>query len=329
MQSTVPEPVLPDAAEPLHVVAAIVRDRAGRVLIQKRPSGKVAAGLWEFPGGKVDAGEGRFEALQRELQEELGLEAISGTPLIRLTHQYQHATVDLDVWEVGGFRGRPVGLEGQEVRWAPEHALPEYDYPAANLPVVAAARLPDRMMVTAPPETSAGLVAEVSRAIQAGCRLVQFRAHALDDSQYAALAWELLAVCHDLGATLILNRDAEMLERIGADGLHYTEQRLRACHTRPVSTDHWFSASVHDAAGLEIATECGADFVALGPVRATQSHPGREPLGWEAFSALLKACALPVYAQGGMGLPELARARACGARGISGIRLFQAGHVPG
>jgi 8-oxo-dGTP diphosphatase len=81
-------------------------------------------------------------------------------------------------------------------------------------------------------------------------------------------------------------------------------------------------ASCHDADELERAALIGADFATLSPVRATASHPGASPLGWERFAELVREARLPVYALGGAGPEDLDRARASGAQGVAGIRAF-------
>mgnify|MGYP000031044825 CR=1 FL=1 len=84
----------------VQVVAAVIRAPDGRVLLAQRPQHKHQGGLWEFPGGKVEPGETEVVALQRELQEELGLRAETLSPLIRIQHDYPDKSVELSVWQV-------------------------------------------------------------------------------------------------------------------------------------------------------------------------------------------------------------------------------------
>ncbi len=102
--------------EKIPVVAALVRDRRGRLLLTRRPAGKPRAGLWEFPGGKVKPGEDLAEALRRELKEELGLEASVGRELARTTYAYPDLTIELILLEAF-VRGVPKALEGQKWDW--------------------------------------------------------------------------------------------------------------------------------------------------------------------------------------------------------------------
>mgnify|MGYP002714153243 CR=1 FL=1 len=124
----------------VHVAAAVIRGADGRVLIAKRPQDKHQGGLWEFPGGKVEEGEAVERALARELEEELGIRVEAARPLIQVHHDYPDKQVLLDVWEVSSFTGEPHGAEGQPLAWVSERQLLEYEFPAANKPIVAVLR---------------------------------------------------------------------------------------------------------------------------------------------------------------------------------------------
>jgi len=129
----------------VHVVAGVLRDDGGRVLLAQRPPGKHLAGGWEFPGGKLEPGESRLEALIRELQEELGVTAAAARPLMQVQHAYPERDILLDVWMVVRYDGLPAGLEGQTLRWWPADALPAADLLPADAPIVTALALPERL----------------------------------------------------------------------------------------------------------------------------------------------------------------------------------------
>jgi len=133
------------------VVAAAVIDARGRVLIAQRPAGKHLAGLWEFPGGKVEPGETRVDALRRELQEEIGIAIEQPRPLLRLRHSYSYGDVLLDVWVVRRYRGEPRGLDGQSLRWCSRSSLPTAGLLPADRPIIGALRLPERLRVVETP----------------------------------------------------------------------------------------------------------------------------------------------------------------------------------
>ena len=101
----------------MHVMAGLLLDGRGRVLLAQRPAGKHLAGFWEFPGGKLEAGETPLAALARELCEELGIELRQAEPLIRVPWQYDERELLLDAWRVLSWRGEPRSLEAQPLQW--------------------------------------------------------------------------------------------------------------------------------------------------------------------------------------------------------------------
>lgn len=122
----------------LHVAVGVIVNASGQILITRRARDSHQGGLWEFPGGKVEPGEGLAMALGRELREELGLEVERTSPLIQVRHDYGDKQVLLDVHVVWEFSGEPIGLEGQPLAWIELGALQDYNFPAANLPIVKA-----------------------------------------------------------------------------------------------------------------------------------------------------------------------------------------------
>jgi mutator protein MutT len=129
----------------IHVVAAVVIDAEGRVLIAQRPKKKHMAGGWEFPGGKLEPGEDRLAGLSRELREEIGITFAAPRPLMRVHHTYPTREILLDVWVVRRYTGVPEGLEGQALRWCHRQDLGSADLLPADKPIVAALRLPERL----------------------------------------------------------------------------------------------------------------------------------------------------------------------------------------
>jgi 8-oxo-dGTP diphosphatase len=156
-------------AAPVHVVAAVLRDRRGRILLARRTDGRDLAGAWEFPGGKVEPGETAEAALARELEEELGIRIGACTPLIRVPQAYPHKRIVLDVRSVATYTGTPHGREKQALAWTPPAKLATYPMPPADRPVVAALTHPDRLLVTPEPGADdAAFVAAVAAALGAG-----------------------------------------------------------------------------------------------------------------------------------------------------------------
>ena len=124
----------------LRVVAAALFDDDGRVLIAERPAGKHMAGWWEFPGGKVAAGESDTQALVRELREELGVDARPEAEIMTLTHDYPDRVVDLVLWRVSA-HGEPRGLDGQQLKWVDCEALANERLLEADRPFITALQL--------------------------------------------------------------------------------------------------------------------------------------------------------------------------------------------
>lgn len=134
---------------PLRVVAAVIRRDDGAILLSLRAAHADQGGLWEFPGGKLEAGERDIDGLARELREELGITIRRARPLISVLHAYPQREVALTVLDVDAWQGEPHGREGQAIRWVRPDELDTLDFPAANLPVTTAARLPRLLLQTA------------------------------------------------------------------------------------------------------------------------------------------------------------------------------------
>ncbi len=308
-----------------HVAAAAIFNRRGEVLLALRPAHKHQGGLWEFPGGKVEAGEHVLEALKRELHEELGITITRARPLIRIPHHYPDKFVLLDVWRVDEFLGEPHSREGQRIKWVAQDKLSQRDYPAANLPIVNAVRLPVLYLVTGePPHPSlsrrerehllpspfgrragdeGAFLDRLERCLQGGVRLIQLRAKTLDEDRYRTLAEQALKLCRRHSAQLLLNAAPALVNEIGAHGVHLTSARLLELDQRPLDERHWVAASCHNQAELEHAMRIKADFAIVAPVLPTTTHPGAAVLGWQGLQRLTDLATLPVYALGGMVAP--------------------------
>ncbi len=327
--NTVPEaanktasPDLPDYSGYLHVAAGVIEDPAERILLARRPAHLHQGGLWEFPGGKVEPGEDARTALRRELGEELGIRVTQATPLIRIPYSYPDRRVLLDVWRVSGFDNVAHGSEGQEISWVEPAQLREYEFPAANRPIVTAAMLPSRYLITPDPgksENWPSFLARLDGLIRSGIRLIQFRAKSLSDENYRVLAREVISLGRDRGATIMLNTSPEFAEELNADGVHLSSNLLLQLQERPVAKSKWISASCHNLSELRQAMAVDVDFAVLSPVMQTTSHPDQEGMGWEAFHLLSEQSSVPVYALGGMTEGDIKLAQAHGGQGIAAI----------
>ncbi|WP_043238415.1 Nudix family hydrolase [Stutzerimonas azotifigens] len=305
----------------MHVAAAVIRDPQGQILIARRPLDKHQGGLWEFPGGKVEAGEAVADALRRELLEELGIVVEQARPLILIRHDYPDKQVLLDVWLVERFTGTAHGAEGQPLAWVWPEALADYRFPAANRPIVAAARLPDRYLITPEGLSPLQLMRGLERAIGEGVRLIQLRQPGMDAADYRALAQDVLALCAER-AGVMLKGPLDWLDDFPAAGWHLTSNQLRemAGQVRPLPEQRWLAASCHDEQELAWAAALEVDFVTLSPLLPTASHPLAAALGWDRAAELLSRFDRPAYLLGGLGASELPMAWRIGAQGIAAIR---------
>ena len=307
----------------VHVAAAVIRGVDGRILLARRADTQHQGGLWEFPGGKVEAGESVATALSRELQAELGIQVTTARPLIKVQHDYPDKQVLLDVWEVSGFTGEPHGAAGQPLAWVSPRQLPDYDFPAANQPIVRAARLPAQYLITPDELERKALLQGIQTAVANGVRLIQLRAPNMYSPEYRDLAVDVVGLCAGK-AQLMLKGPLEWLGDFPAAGWHLTAEQLRkyADKGRPFPAQRWLAASCHNAEELALARQMGVDFVTLSPLQPTQSHPEAVPLGWDAAAQLIDGLNLPVYLLGGVGVGDTERAWQLGAQGGAGIRAF-------
>ena len=120
----------------LQVVAGILRDGDGRVLITERIEDGPFQGLWEFPGGKIGAGESLEEALGRELREEIGVQMLASNHLMSLRHEYPDRHVEIDFFLVTQWQNDARGLEGQGLKWVWVAELADVDLLPADLPLI-------------------------------------------------------------------------------------------------------------------------------------------------------------------------------------------------
>jgi len=122
----------------IHVAVATIINAEKQVLLTLRQSHQHQGDLWEFPGGKVETKETCFDALKREVLEEVAITVISAEPLLTISHHYDDLSVLLDVWHVNKFSGTPHGLEGQKWRWCAISDLIDNQFPAANVAIISA-----------------------------------------------------------------------------------------------------------------------------------------------------------------------------------------------
>lgn len=305
----------------IQVVAAVIRDAEDNILITRRAQHVHQGGLWEFPGGKREAGETARQALQRELHEELGIEVLDAVPLIKVNHDYGDKQVQLEVWTVRDFAGEAWGREGQAWQWIRESQLDDLAFPAANTPIIKAARLPPHYAVLEG-SSAEQIFSRYQQYLACGVRLMQLRLKDLPCQNRPAIIEQIQQQGLQQQVTVLLNSDlAEQTQIPAVQGLHLTSQALMALTERP-QLSGLIAASCHNLQQLQQAERLGLDFAVLAPVQVTTTHPDAQPLGWDVLSSWLDQINLPVYLMGGLRLDDLQRARLVGAQGLAGITTF-------
>ncbi len=342
------------AGKSLHVVVAVII-KNGHVLISKRAQHVHQGGLWEFPGGKVEADEGVSEALYREIKEELGINIQQTQPLISLEHHYPEKSIYLETFRVTVFDGieydsdlnhgksprEQQGLEGQQVKWVPLEQLGNYSFPQANRAIIEALMLPQCYLITPDcgfenDDTNPFIRQFTSSTLndkQGG--LVQLRIKSLKGSALSELVQQLCHIAQKNNTQILVNssmcfgRDTADLSETQshiinmAAGIHLTSSHLHETFAedyRQQFPDKIQSASCHCKADIERANDLKLNFIVISPVQQTASHPESKPLGWEAFKTLTSFAKMPVFALGGMTQKDIERAQENGAQGISAIR---------
>jgi 8-oxo-dGTP diphosphatase len=311
---------------PVEVAAAVLVHPDGAFLLAKRPAGKIWAGWWEFPGGKVEPGESSRQALVRELKEELGIEVQTAYPWISRTFDYPHATVRLNFFRVTQWRGELHPHEGQEFYWQPALACGTAEQVAdvspmlpANAPVLKALALPEAYGISNAAELGAEeFLRRLDIALDNGLKLVQVRERQMPADALRGLFRRVLERAHARGACVLLNGAVELAQEWGADGVHLSGAELAVRRERPAVK--WCAASCHSAEELRRAEALGCDFAVLGPVMPTLSHPGAPHLGWEGFARLAAGASIPVYALGGLTQEDKETAWRHGAQGTALMR---------
>jgi 8-oxo-dGTP diphosphatase len=305
--------------KPVEVVTAVIERPDGSFLLAQRPRGKVYAGYWEFPGGKVEPGESFCAALARELHEELGIEVEIAHPWIVQIYAYPHAKVRLNFFRVRAWRGEPHGKEAQQLAWQRVSTLAVAPLLPANAPVLRALQLPFEYAITHAGEIGAKQqLIRLDQRLAHGLRLIQVREKDLPVLELERFAAAVIALARPHGAQVLINADIDLAMRLGADGVHLTAAQLSRLERKPALG--WCAASCHNAKELERAARLGVDFAVLGPVQATPTHPDVLPLGWEGFADLVRGASLPIFALGGMKPDDLDTAWRCGAQGIAMVR---------
>lgn len=300
----------------VHAAVAVLQREDGQVLLAERPEGKPWAGWWEFPGGKIEAGEAAVDALARELQEELGVVVTQATPWLTRHFEYPERQVQLHFFMVRAWDNEPQGCEGQRLSWQHPSSLSVGPMLPANEPILAALSLPAVYAISNASEMGkAAFITALQAALDNGLQLLQLREPEFSLPEMQAFATQVLELAQPYAARVLINGDIESARAWGLHGVHLPSKALMALQQRPEGM--LCAASCHDVAQLRQAEQLALDFAVLSPVQATLSHPEATILGWQGFSQVLAGNGIPVYALGGLRLEDLKTAQRHGAHGIA------------
>jgi 8-oxo-dGTP diphosphatase len=301
------------------VAVAIFLKPDGRFLLATRPPGKPYPGYWEFPGGKIEPGESVRDALVRELVEELDVTITTAHPWFTFVMRYTHATVRLHCWRVLAWHGQMRGMEGQAFAWQSIDALSVAPTLPGCVPIFKALALPRTYWISnAAQMGEAAWLEALERALTRtapGGALVQVREKTFSRQRLQTFAAEVVRLAHRAQCKVLVNGDADLARKVGADGVHWPAACLEANGAR--GDFALLGASAHSRAQIERAAAAGCDFCVVGPVCRTHSHPGVAGIGWERFAALACNAPLPVFAIGGLDATHNERAIQSGAHGLA------------
>ena len=298
----------------MEVAAAVIQRPDGAFLLAQRPHGKVYAGYWEFPGGKVEPGEPAVDALARELHEELGIDVETAYPWITRVFTYPHATVRLRFYRVVRWKSEPRPREDQAIAWQEPAGTMASPMLPANAPVLASLALPAEYAVTdAAKWGTAVMLDKLERRLEQGLKLVQLREPGLSAEERRIFCDDAVGRARRYGCKVMVKAPHP-----GAHGIHFTASQLMSLSEKPQGM--LVAASCHTRDELERAMQLELDFAVLGPVKETTSHPHAAAMGWKAFGELARDASIPVYAIGGLARADLEDAWRAGAHGVAMIR---------
>jgi 8-oxo-dGTP diphosphatase len=302
----------------MHVMAGLIIDGDGRVLLAERPAGKHLAGFWEFPGGKLEAGELPIDALARELREELGIELQTAQPLIRVPWTYDDRRLVLDAWRVDRWLGTPQSLEGQALKWCCPAAIDPESMTPADRPILQALRLPDMCAVTPADmalDQREAWIARVDEKFGSGLRLLQLHLPHWPVESVRALARELQPAAERHGVQRMLHGDIDGARQLGI-GVQLDMAQCAGLSERPLPWRQLVGVNCRHAGDLAAATRLRADFATLplgGDGIGSSSFDAAR--AWANFQLLAEAASLPVYVEHDISMLEPAQAKRCGAQG--------------
>lgn len=296
----------------VNVAAGVLMRGDGCILLAQRPQGTSSAGHWEFPGGKIDAGENEVQAVRREVEEEVGVTVDATVPWLVYTHAYPDKDVRLHIYRITAWHGTPHGKENQRVSWQDPAALTVSPMLPAYGPALRALQLPEVVAtVVADSLPRADLLDRADLAMRAGLRVLILREGRMVPTQFLQLARQLTDMARRHGARVHVEAGRAQPGQGAFGGIHLCSCLMPGL-VGPPSNGVW-SASCRSVEHLEKAARMGADLATVTPAVS----PGSERPDWSAVTAMIQRSALPVFVAGDVDLDDLAASHRAGAHGIA------------
>jgi len=307
----------------IQVAVGILRDSNGEYLLGKRTSSQSWSGWWEFPGGKLEKNETPFEALEREIYEELGVKINEYRQWTTRRVFEKNKITTLYFFIITSWFGQIKGKEAQEIRWVNIKTFDSKKILPPNQVIHKALQndLGDVFAITNLQEIGGDTFFHILKnKINKGLRFLQIREKNLSKKDLITFIGQIKQVLKKTDVKIVINSSIELAYEFDLDGVHLTSKQLYELEKFP--KDLLVGVSCHSKKDLKVAEQKRADYAVLGPVKKTPSHPNSDFLGWEKFRALAETSNLPIYAIGGMKKDDISISFDKGSVGIASQRDF-------
>ncbi len=307
----------------IQIVAALIESRSQTILLARRRSPPELAGMWEFPGGKIEDNENPETALRREIREELGLEIGACVFFMRTIKTESNRVMDMQIFRVLNWQGQATGKEGQEIVWAPRDSLSHYQMPILDQPIATALSWPQKILITPEPFEADHFLEKLAHALTLGVAWVHLRSRKLSSNKLKILAKEVRNLTFQHGVKASFNNNIALALELGFDGAHFPSNQTHSFVPRnELPKGFLLGMSCHHAIDIQTANKIGFDYVFISPIKKTTSHPEQSELKWTGFRTLLEKSNGPAFALGGLSNADLKQAINAGALGIASISAF-------
>ena len=309
----------------LHVAVGVIIQH-DQVLICWRDASLHQGNRYEFPGGKLELGESPFDALKRELKEELNIDVQHMIRAQQLYFSYPEKTVCLHIFKVTEFTGQPIGQQQQAVLWVHKNQLANYRFPDANAPILRMLKLPEQYVITQPLAQSQS----TAHWLDWHVKHVPFKSwlYVREKTMSTEAYKDIIRSLSCARADLHLVADFSHIDKLSDQldqllGVHLSQQRLMQLDQPLKIPPHLLSfAACHDQAAIAHANLLNVDAILVSPLHPTLSHPQQLGLGWKKWQALSEQSHVPVFALGGVAPADLKQVQKVGGFGVAGIRAF-------